>query len=336
MVFEVSGGTMTMSVTADMTGPQFSERACGAWMRCMRKGEFDVAWEISDAIMRSHVGVECYHLPRHLQYVWDGTPLRQKRVLIRCYHGLGDTIQFIRYAPLVKARAARVIVWAQPALIPLLGSVRGIDELLPLHDGAPGVAYDVDVEVMELPHVFRTSFATIPAQVPYLFPGRQVQCPKGYLLAVGIAWRAGDWDDRRSIPFQQLSSLARIPGIALHILQRGSGLEERENGVGVISGSESILELARIMQTLDLIVSVDSMPSHLAGALGLPVWNLLHADADWRWMQGRSDSPWYPTMRLFRQERPGEWGPVVARVASELRSLAAERSPSSSGKGERD
>ncbi|HEX2092082.1 MAG TPA: hypothetical protein VHG28_06750 [Longimicrobiaceae bacterium] len=290
------------------------------WMRHMQRGEFEAAWEISDRVLRSRAGVSCRHLPRHQQYVWDGTPLAGKRVLIRCYHGLGDTLQFIRYAPLVREVAAEVTVWAQPELIPLLRSARGIDRLLPLHDAAPEVEYveyDVDVEVMELPHVFRTTLRTLPAEVPYLHAD-PVPLPRDGRLAVGLVWRAGSWDERRSVPVELLTPLARIPGVALHVLQRGPALAERPEGFGVVSGSDDAMEAAGILRALDLLVSVDTMPAHLAGALGVPVWTLLHSDPDWRWIEGSDDSPWYPTMRLFRQERPGEWEAVVARVAAEL------------------
>src|ERR671932_14884 len=144
------------------------EPRAARWMACMRRGAFEAAWAISDAVLRARAGVPCWHWPRHLQYIWDGTPLAGKRVLGRCYHGLGDTIQFIRYAPLIKAIAAEVIVWAQPPLLPLLEMVQGIDQLLPLHDGVPEVEYDVDVEVMELPHIFRTTPETIPLTISYL------------------------------------------------------------------------------------------------------------------------------------------------------------------------
>lgn len=300
-----------------------AERAAGedlgaAWMRHMRAGEWEAAWRVSDRVLASHAGEPCWHLPRHQQWIWDGTPLDGKRVLVRCYHGLGDTLQFIRYAPLVKRVAAEVIVWAQPALIPLLRTARGVDRLLPLHDGDPGADYDVDVELMELLHVFRTTIDTVPADVPYL---RVDPAPlaKSGRLAVGIAWKAGDWDERRNVPYPLLAPLAEIPGVDLHVLQRGSGLAEREPGFGVLSGSDDALRAARVMRALDLVVSIDSMPAHLAGALGVPAWTLLHADPDWRWMQGRDDTPWYPTMRLFRQQRAGEWEPVIARVAAELR-----------------
>src|SRR5918996_5114806 len=121
------------------------------WMWHMRRGEFDLAWQVSDAVLRQRAGLSSYHLPRHLQHIWRGTSLENKRVLVRCYHGLGDTIQFIRYVPLLKAIATEVTVWAQPALIPLLLTVEGIDLLLPLHDGTPDCDYDVDVGLMELP-----------------------------------------------------------------------------------------------------------------------------------------------------------------------------------------
>jgi hypothetical protein len=296
-----------------------------AWFRAVRRGDFAAAWRASDAVLRAHAGVSCWDRPRHEQWIWDGTSLDGKRVLIRCYHGLGDTIQFIRYAPMVKAVAAEVTVWAQPALLSLLETVGGIDRLLPLHDGVCDAEYDVDVEVMELAHVFRSTLADLPRRVPYLHAD-PAPLETGDGLAVGLVWAAGDWDGRRSIPFPLLAPLAEIPGITLHLLQRGDALADAPPGFGVASGSDDVTECARVMRALDLVVSVDSMPAHLAGALGVPVWTLLHAECDWRWMEGRDDSPLYPTMRLFRQRRQGNWAPVIARVAAELRALSQRRS----------
>jgi Glycosyltransferase family 9 (heptosyltransferase) len=287
----------------------------------MRRGRFEAAWAVSDAVLRARAGVPCWHLPRHLQYVWDGTPLAGRRILVRCYHGLGDTIQFIRYMPRLKALAATVSVWAQPPLLPLLRTVHGIDRLLPLHDGTPDVAYDVDVEVMELPHVFRTTLATIPAEIPY-FQVEPTPLPRQGRLAVGLAWRAGEWDARRSIPFALLGPLWEVPGITWYVLQRGPGLTERRAGFGILPEAENLFEEARLIRALDLVISVDTMPAHLAGALAVPVWTLLPAQADWRWMDGRDGSPWYPTMRLFRQARGGAWEPVIARVAAALERLS--------------
>jgi ADP-heptose:LPS heptosyltransferase len=109
-----------------------------------------------------------------------------------------------------------------------------------------------------------------------------------------------------------------VPGVELHILQRGPALDQYQHGIGILSGSEDVVEAARIICALDLVISVDTMPAHLAGALGVPVWMLLDALADWRWMEARADSPWYPTMRLFRQDTPGAWESVIARVVAEL------------------
>jgi len=301
------------------------------WFSAMRRGDFAAAWRASDAILRAHAGVPCWHRPRHEQWVWDGTPLQGERVLVRCYHGLGDTLQFIRYLPMLKQVAAETVVWAQPALIPLLRSVDGIDRLEPLHDGPYHGEYDVDVEVMELAHVFRSTLETLPSRVPYVHAD-PAEIPRDDRLAVGLVWRAGDWDERRSIPIHLLSPLAQIPGVDLHVLQRGAALAECPACFGTRSGADDVLQAARVMRALDLVITVDSMPAHLAGALGVPVWTLLIDDADWRWMTGRDDSPWYPTMRLFRQPSPGDWPSVIRRVAAELRALTgreqqAQRTP---------
>jgi hypothetical protein len=291
------------------------------WMLLMRRGEWDAAWALSDAAL----GPRDWTKPRHLQAIWDGTPLAGRRVLVRCYHGLGDTIQFIRFVAPLQEIAREVTIWAQPGLIPLLATLRDPPRLLPLHDGAPECDFDVDIEVMELAHALRVTPATLPSRVPYLHPPPAPQRPDG-TLRVGLAWRAGEWDSRRSVPPALLLPLASIPGVALHILQRGKALAERPCGFGSVSGSDDALQAATLMRGLDLVISVDSMPAHLAGALGRPVWLLLARHADWRWMEGREDSPWYPTMRLFRQDRDGDWTGPVARLHAALTSLVGRRS----------
>jgi hypothetical protein len=299
------------------------------WMKCARRGELEAAWQISDRIRRRNGRTQDPSIPRHLQSVWNGSDLRGRRVLIRCYHGLGDTIQFIRYAPLVASVAAELTVWAQPALLPLLRTVAGIDRLVPLHDGAAGVEYDVDAEIMELPYIFRTTLSTVPAHVPYLSAEPSPSPLTGPSPRVGIVWRAGEWDERRSIPFEQLDPLFRVPRISWYSLQQMVQSGERHDRVEQLAARDA-LSTSQWMQALDLIVSVDTMPAHLAGALGRPVWTLLAHDADWRWMMGRADTPWYPTMRLFRQHTRGDWVPVIAQVATALRDLTRSRSAAAS------
>jgi hypothetical protein len=245
-------------------------------------------------------------------------------VLVRCYHGLGDTIQFARYLPLLRERAGDVILWTQPSLIPLLETVDDGIEILPLHDGAAPVEYDVDVEIMELSYVFRSTLATLPKEVPYIHV-EPATLPPARGLRVGLVWKAGDWAEHRSIPFVMLEPLIRLP-VTWYVLQGYPGLAERPDGFGIVVGERDVVELARAMRALDLVITVDSMAAHLAGALAVPVWTLLHAECDWRWMSDREDSPWYPTMRLFRQPREGDWGPVLARVGSDLESAVSSRS----------
>lgn len=294
------------------------------WIRHMRRGEWEQAWRITDQQLPARAAQPCWHWPRHLQYVWTGEPIEDRRVLVRCYHGLGDTIQFIRFLPLLRARASETIVWVQPKLIPLLESMDGIDRLLPLHDGTPEAEYDIDVELMELPHVFRTTLATLPARVPYLQVEPMPLPRSGDRPAVGLVWKAGDWDERRNIPPGLLAPFAALHGIDLFVMQPGAVEAGWYGEFGIHPGEFGIPEYARAVAAMDLLITIDSMPAHLGGALGVPTWTLLPAEADWRWLEAREDSPWYPGMRLFRQERAGDWAPVIARVARKLHAFVRE------------
>jgi ADP-heptose:LPS heptosyltransferase len=247
--------------------------------------------------------------------VWDGRPLADTTVLVRCYHGLGDTIQFARFLPLLPELGCETLVWAQPPLLPLLATLPGVRRLLPLHDGDPGVDYAVDIEIMELAHALRVSADSLPGYVPYFGvpPGPRVSDR----LSVGVLAQAGDWDPRRSVPADMLTGLGDAERVALFNLQ----LEPPLPGMADLS-TPDVLLLASRLRSLDLVITPDTMLAHLAGALGVSTWTLLPADADWRWMgPERTDSPWYPTMRLFRQSRPGDWGPVMAEVRRHLAHL---------------
>lgn len=297
------------------------------WMAAMRRGDFAAAWRISDAVLRDRAarGEGCWHWPRHQQFIWDGRPLAEKRVLVRCYHGLGDTIQFIRFAAPLRCIAARVTIWAQPILVPLIATAPGVDEALPLHDGDAPAVYDADIEIMELPHALRATAARPGARPRYLHPpplaDRRLDDVAGR-RRVGFVWRAGDWDPRRSIPTpliaRLLERLARRDDIAAFVLQRGLPARDLAGLAAQDISSDDVTATAARMRKLDLVVSVDTMAAHLAGALSVRTFTLLHADCDWRWMEGRADSPWYPGMRLFRQSRPGDWRDVIAQVEEAL------------------
>ncbi|HBG27057.1 MAG: hypothetical protein A2Y10_08400 [Planctomycetes bacterium GWF2_41_51] len=287
------------------------------WKFHITNGDFESAWKINDIIFNLHRQKNLNTIPRHFQIIWNGSSLNNKTVLIRCYHGLGDTIQFIRYLPLVEAVASKTFVWVQPELIKLLETMKTKAVFLPLNNESPPVEYDVDIELMELPYIFRTNINNIPANVPYLHIDAQAD-DKTNAIKAGIVWKSGDWDKYRSIPYDQIISLSKIKDLDLYILQKGSGLIERTEDFGILSGSEDVYKAARIIKSLDVVISVDTMIPHLAGALGVPVWLLLNSKSDWRWLDKRSDSPWYPTMRIFRQETFGKWDSVINEVKREL------------------
>jgi hypothetical protein len=287
----------------------------------MMSGRFEEAWRVSDELQRMRsVGDPLAEEPRHLQRVWDGTPMTGRRVLVRCYHGLGDTIQYVRLLPQLRAIASAVILWVQPKLVPLLDGLPGADEVLPLHDGEPDVGYDVDVELAELMHALRITLETVPTRVPYVPRTAPTVRTRGCedRAIVGLVWQSGGWDERRSIPYHTLAPLGAIPDIEWRLFQHGPALADWHHDFGNACAFETLLEETRAMRDLDLLVSVDTFPAHLAGALGVPVWTLLHAEADWRWMRDRSDTPWYPSMRLLRQPAPENWRDVIAQVCREL------------------
>ena len=303
-----------------------------AWTNAMLRGDFAAAWEISDRVLRHRLAAGTLHdgtQPRHLQAIWNGEPLDGKRVLVRCYHGLGDTIQFVRLLPLLHARCASVTLWAQPELLELLRGCNGVDRLIPLHDREPEVEREADIELMELPHALRLTIGAIPARVPYIHvPGARVADPSSRRTRrIGLCWLSGDWNPARSVPRSALRTLARVPGLRWFSLQ----YPPRPPPFPMFDlACRDLREFAQRLQSLDLIISVDTVTAHLAGALGLPVWLILPKSCDWRWMRARSDSPWYHTMRLFRQRRPGEWNDVVRELEPALQRFVRTTPPNSS------
>lgn len=288
-----------------------------AWIEAMNRGDFGSAWAISDAVLQERIrrGEICSDRPRHEQFVWNGEALAGRRVFVRCYHGLGDTLQFVRLLAHPRLRAAEVTLWAQPSLIKLLQSVRGIDRILPLHEGDPSLEYDVDIEIMELPHALRLEVDELPGPMPYIYVPPLAAKRTSLRRRIGVCWSAGDWDPKRSLGANELRHWTALSDVRWFSLQYPPATCALP---AAPIASRDIVEMAARMQLLDLIVTVDTMTAHLAGALGLPVWLLLPYQADWRWMLGREDSPWYPTMRLFRQPSPGDWISVVEQVRHEL------------------
>ena len=265
---------------------------------------------------------------------WRGDELEGKTILLRCEQGVGDVLQFIRYAPLVKAKGATVLLELRPGLGALPDSFPGVDAAFP--HGQVTRDFDYWCDLLSLPRALRTTLDTIPASVPYLRADATrrrrwrerlapVQGPR-----VGLVW-AGDpnhpRDRQRSIPLDLVEPLLAVSGVSWLSLQKGPAaalLTATRAARGVADlGSEldDYAETAAVIDALDLLVTVDTSVAHLVGALGKPVWMLTPAPADWRWLEGRDDSPWYPTMRLFRQQTAGDWRGVIARVVTALEAL---------------
>lgn len=302
-----------------------------SWNAAMLAGDFEAAWRVSDRVLRStpHAALNRRDLPFHRRAVWDGTPLAGRRVLVHCYHGLGDIVQFCRYLPPLAARAAGLTVQAPVETHGLLRRLPGIDEPLPLDDAVPLPPHDVAIELMELPHAFRSTLATLPRQVPYLRGGTRPRPGRvDGTLRVGLAWAAGSWDGgHRSPPPACYAPLAAVSGIEWHCLQRGPALAAPPAGFTFSPETlgDRLEDTAEQIAALDLVVSVDTVVAHLAGALAAPAWTLLPFAADWRWLTNRSDSPWYPTMRLYRQPVPGAWEWVIETVAADLATAGTDR-----------
>ncbi|HEY8750100.1 MAG TPA: tetratricopeptide repeat protein [Tepidisphaeraceae bacterium] len=266
---------------------------------------------------------------------WDGCPLRNRSILVQCEQGFGDTIQFVRFLPLLKDRGARVILECQPKLQNLLKGVAGADTVVARGEQLP--PFDTHVRLLSLPGIFETTPSSIPASIPYLHP-EPAHVEKwrpviaGPAFKIGMVWqgRRGYRADRdRSIPLKEFTPLAQVPGVKLFSLQKEDGTEQiADCGFEIrqmdptIDTAGAFVDTAAIIPSLDLVITSDTAIAHLAGAIGAQVWVALAKCPDWRWMVGRADSPWYPTMRLFRQETAGDWNPVFARMANELKSRA--------------
>jgi len=275
-------------------------------------------------------------LPSIDQPRWDGSSLAGRTILLLAEQGLGDTLHFVRYAKLLKEQAASVIVAAQKPLLPILAACPGIDQLV--EHGGDYPAFDTWAPLLSLPGVVNTTIDSIPADVPYLAAEPTLVQRWSERLAaydgfrVGINWQGSpDFhaDRQRSIPLQAFAPLAAIPGVRLFSLQKGFGSEQ----VAALNGqfevvdfadeldtdSGPFMDTAALMRNMDLMISSDTSVPHLAGALGVETWLALSLSPDWRWLLDREDSPWYPSMRLFRQKNLGDWDDVFERIASVLR-----------------
>jgi tetratricopeptide (TPR) repeat protein len=281
--------------------------------------------------------------------LWLGdTPVAGKTILLHAEQGLGDTLQFCRYAALVAQRGATVLLEVPAPLLRLLTGLEGVSQLIEQGQALP--RFDLHCPLLSLPLAFGTDLDTIPAAVPYLFADEtqaaawspRIKAEASGRLKVGLVWAGGNRphvpelrknDLRRSIALQQLGPILDVPNVQFYSLQKGSaaqqlGARQDDDTHAIIDHTDTLddfADTAALVANLDLVISVDTSTAHLAGAMGRPVWILNRFDTCWRWLLERDDSPWYPSARLFRQPSLGDWGSVIDNVRTALQALAAAR-----------
>lgn len=278
------------------------------WTDAMRRGDFPAAWAIAAEAMgrRDPATRDDPCLPYHLRWIWDGRPFDGRDVLVRCYHGLGDTLMFSRFLPLLRARAARVTVEMQPRLLPLFRGFPGIDRLVPFDPARPLSPQDCDLEIMELSFALRAD----PRDAP--MPALDIAPAPLPPRTVALCWGAGDWDTARSVPEARMHPFCT--GRALSLMPGPTALP-------VLNPEGCPLDMVRTAELVAgaaLVVTVDTMIAHLAGMLGRPAWVLAKHDPDWRWPARSTDTPWYPTLRVWHQPAAGDWASIIDQAASAL------------------
>ena len=297
--------------------PEHPEGHWNLALSLLSVGEFERGW-------REYEWRLCGCEPELRVPVWQGEELSGRNILLRCEQGLGDTLQFIRYAPLVAGKGGQVIVQCQiPALKPLLSRVPGVAAVCARGEELPPC--DCQVQLLSLPHLFGTTLERMPPWRPYLLPDQRraslwsLMLEQGKSLKVGLVWRGGPLPRNRACPYQEFAPLAGMAEVAFYSLQLGEAPQaEILPAADLAPQIGDFGDSAAILAGLDLLITVDTAAGHLAGGMGVPVWLLLPYSCDWRWFAEREDSPWYPTMRIFRQERPGDWPGVMRRIRSAL------------------
>jgi len=269
------------------------------------------------------------------QRLWDGSDIKGLTILLHAEQGFGDTIQFIRYAPLVARRGAKIIFECPKELISLLRSVEGIEEVIVRGETLP--EFNLHCPLLSLPLAFDTTLETIPAMIPYITNDpTYTEKWKNKIdwadsrFRIGLAWAGnpGFKQNRyRNCELENFLPLTQLPRVIFYSLQKGEEAKEAKHppgGMKIIDLTEDIHDFsdtAAFIENIDLVISIDTAVTHLAGAMGRPVWTLLPFSPEWRWMLNREDSPWYPTMRLFRQSSHGDWESVISLVEKNLSEL---------------
>lgn len=284
--------------------------------------EFDWRWKIENFRQRSFI-----------QPQWDGSDIADKRILLYAEDGFGDTIQFIRYIPYFKDLRAKILIECQSELFSLINNLQGHDRVIAQGEQLP--EFDLHCSLLRLPAIFDTTIENIPSSEPYISvkpalvkKWKDKMQSDGSRVKIGLVWAGSPREGKllnRSCSFELFLPLFQLDNAEFYSLQKGQAAQQAKippEDIKLIDLTENLTnfsDTAALIENLDLVISVDTAVAHLAGAIGKPVWTLVSFPPDWRWLLNREDSPWYPTMRLFRQQQSKFWEPVMARLSEELK-----------------
>jgi FKBP-type peptidyl-prolyl cis-trans isomerase 2/TolA-binding protein len=311
--------------------PNYTDAHWNLAISYLLKGELEQGWKEYEWRWKT----DEFHRPSFPKPIWNGEPIHGKKLLIITEQGLGDALQFLRYIPLIYKKGVKIIFTCSEELIPLIKNHEEISEIIPRNSIVP--EFDYYCSLLSLPLIFNTTINNIPQNIPYINATKKsIKYWHNKLsnnqnkMKIGIVWAGNPkhkMDKKRSIPLKTYYPLFDLKGVAFYSLQKGKGSEQVDDEskkMGLIDLTNEINDFsdtAGFIMNLDLVITVDTAVAHLAGALGRPVWVLIPYIPDWRWMLNREDSPWYPTMRLFRQSSRGDWETVVIKIRQELERL---------------
>jgi tetratricopeptide (TPR) repeat protein len=333
--------------------PDYAAIKANLGMMMLTLGDFENGWPTYEARAK----IVPVSLDNHPSPIWDGAPLEGRTIVIQAEQGFGDTIHFARYLQMVADGGGKVVLHCQPELKRLMSCVQGVDRVVGPGEVFP--PFHMRSRLMSLPGIFKSNLETIPSKVPYVLPSAtdaahwherilslEVEAcesiasslaPASALFAplkVGLAWAGSaehPHDKLRSVALAELAGLGEVSGVQFFSLQKGAPakqLEDASQGMRIIDWTaelQDFADTAALIQNLDLVISIDSAVAHLAGALGIRTWTLIQFVPDWRWLIDRTDSPWYPTMKLYRQRARCGWSQPIAQVKDDLTQLAACR-----------
>lgn len=296
----------------------------------LMSGDFERGWEKFE--WRKKMQEFSYLETNFSNPLWDGRDITGRSILLLGEQGFGDIIQFVRYASLVAQRNAKVSLICPKELKSLLKNSKSLHEIIEYGEQLPD--FDTYCPLLSLPFIFRTNLETIPTNIPYLNADTELiqkwkckQQSDASHFKVGLVWSGNPKNVKlayKSSKLSDFSSLSKLKNVSFYSLQKGDALQEAKNHpkgmkfINYMNMADDFSQTAALIMTLDLVISVDTAVAHLSGALGKPVWTLLPFESDWRWMLGREDSPWYPTMKLYRQSFPGDWTSVITDIAKDL------------------